>query len=129
MKKRINITIKESLLSSIPGGQNPGNRSAFIEAALSEKLHSENELRIAISPATREWIESVAKVKKMSVADWLLSEFLLEARGWFTNCPKCHKPTHDTREVHAMPDELGKLQYIIECPFCGHEWEHVEKLY
>jgi endogenous inhibitor of DNA gyrase (YacG/DUF329 family) len=122
MKKRINITIEADIHDRIPG-----NVSQFLEQAAQEKLNAANELRIPISPATREWVEDAAKAKGMTVADWLLSEFLLTARGWFTHCPKCKKPTHDTREMNIMPDDEGMLRYTIECPFCGHEWEHEEE--
>jgi hypothetical protein len=119
-KIRVNITIDPGIHSRIPGN----NKSQFLEEAATEKLNAGNEIRIPVSPAIREWLYAVATIKNLTVADWMLSEFLLEARGWFTHCPKCRKPVNDVREINFMPDDDGILKYDIECPFCGHTWEH-----
>ena len=52
------------------------------------------------------------------VAEYIAGEVLLLLRGTFIECPMCHRPTADERQI-PVEEVIG-----ITCMWCGHISQH-----
>lgn len=72
---------------------------------------------LEVDPDLADFIKMAAQTEGKTIKKFLVENILIELRGCFITCPKCHKPVLDQRRV--LMDKL-----ILHCPYCDNEFEY-----
>lgn len=89
----------------------------FYVASLSDE--KSNLVQLPMTPAIfAQLSDQAAAVGYPGVAEYIAGEVLLLLRGTFVECPACHRPTADERQI-PVKGVIG-----LTCMWCGIEFQH-----